>query len=278
MNLECAFVVLCLCSNFYVGFCQDFGYDGPIGPSFWGGRYQHCGEGKLQSPIDIEENNVVAVKFPPMIFENFDKPLNNVQLKNNGHTVVLSILDGNVPSIFGGPLDGVYNFSQLHFHWGETDEEGSENLINNHRFPLELHVVMFKSEYGTFDVAANISDGLVVLAFLYQATDDDNENYVEFEKQLVAVQNLESSVVIPGFISLDDFTTTDRIQYFTYKGSLTTPPCSEVVTWIEFRNTIPLSHNQIQNFRILTGEQGQLHHNFRPVQPLYDRVVYMNSE
>lgn len=34
-------------------------------------------------------------------------------------------------------------------------------------------------------------------------------------------------------------------EYFTYHGSLTTPPCSEVVTWIDFKQPISLSHSQV---------------------------------
>ncbi|XP_023019927.1 carbonic anhydrase 2 [Leptinotarsa decemlineata] len=275
MLLGSAIFVMCFFAD--LGFCQDFGYDGTIGPNFWGERYQNCGHGKLQSPIDIEETDVIVQKFPPLIFKNFDEPLESVHLKNNGHTVVVSISGGAVPSISGGPLAGTYNFSQLHFHWGKTDEEGSENLINNQSFPLELHMVMFKTDHGSFAEAANETDGLAVLSFLYIATSEDNENYEQFAEQLLLVQDVGSSVDINGFVSLDDFTTTDRNHYFTYRGSLTTPPCSEVVIWIEFKNTIKLSHNQLQEFRELSGQEGKLEHNFRPIQPLHDRVVYMNS-
>jgi len=37
-------------------------------------------------------------------------------------------------TISGGLLPGEYVFSQLHFHWGENDSIGSEDLINNQRF------------------------------------------------------------------------------------------------------------------------------------------------
>ena len=68
----------------------------------------------------------------------------------------------------GGPLSGIYTFEQLHFHWGENDREGSEDLINNHSFAMELHAVFYKDEYGSVDSAIAHSDGLAVLAFFFE--------------------------------------------------------------------------------------------------------------
>ncbi|XP_057662699.1 carbonic anhydrase 1-like [Diorhabda carinulata] len=270
------FVIYSVLFTYQLGHGQDFGYEGTIGPDFWGIKYRGCNGGKLQSPIDIEINNVKNVSYPPLIFKHFDEPLETVKLVNNGHTVQLSIQQGNIPSIGGGPLNSTYNFYQLHFHWGKNDSEGSENLINNHSFPLELHIVFYKTDYGNFSNALGNDDGLTVLSFLYNKTDEENKKYYQFEKDLPLVENFTASIDIINFDSLDDFTTTDRTAYFTYHGSLTTPPCSEVVTWIEFANTIPLSHEQIQEFRLLSTYGGRLNHNFRPIQATNDRVIYMN--
>jgi len=69
----------------------------------------------------------------------------------------------------GGPLkDSVYMFEQLHFHWGENDYEGSEDLINNHSFPMEMHAVFYKKDYKSTNEALKHDDGLVVLAYLYE--------------------------------------------------------------------------------------------------------------
>ncbi|CAH1111540.1 unnamed protein product [Psylliodes chrysocephalus] len=269
-------IIFGLLITFKTGYGQDFGYDGNTGPDFWGLKYQGCNGGKLQSPIDIELNNVTEKEFPPLVFQHFDEPLETVKLENNGHTALLSIKQGKIPNVRGGPLNETYNFSQLHFHWGRTDDEGSENLVNNQSFPLELHMVLYNTKYGNFSNALYYDDGLTVLSFLYHKTIKQNQHYQKFERELPAVENLNATVDIIGFVSLDNFTTTDRNEYFTYKGSLTTPPCSEVVTWLEFINTIPLSHEQIQEFRFLSGARGKLNHNFRPAQARNDRSVYMN--
>ncbi|CAH1995534.1 unnamed protein product [Acanthoscelides obtectus] len=144
-------------------------------------------------------------------------------------------------------------------------------------FPLELHMVFYKSSYNDFLHAANHSDGLTVLSYLFEAVESENHRYDKFEEELVKVQNLGATAEVHDFVPVQQFIIDDKDAYFTYLGSLTTPPCSEVVIWIEFRQTVPLSHDQIQTFRQLSGTHGRLEHNFRPIQPLFDRVIYMNS-
>uniref|UniRef100_A0A8C5WU61 Carbonic anhydrase 8 n=1 Tax=Laticauda laticaudata TaxID=8630 RepID=A0A8C5WU61_LATLA len=72
-------------------------------------------------------------------------------------------------------------------------------------------------------------------------------------------------------------------DYWVYEGSLTVPPCSEGVTWILFRYPLTVSQVQIEEFRglrnhikgaeLLEGCDGNLGDNFRPTQPLNDRVI-----
>lgn len=59
-------------------------------------------------------------------------------------------------------------FEHLHFHWGENDHEGSEDLINNHSFSMEMHAVFYKEDYKSKDEALKYDDGLTVLAYLYE--------------------------------------------------------------------------------------------------------------
>ena len=68
----------------------------------------------------------------------------------------------------GGPLTGTYVFEQLHFHWGKNDSEGSEDLINNHSFAMELHGVFYKGIYKSMKEAIKHKDGLAVLAYFFE--------------------------------------------------------------------------------------------------------------
>ncbi|XP_063980906.1 carbonic anhydrase 13-like [Diachasmimorpha longicaudata] len=256
----------------------NFAYVGLHGPQHWGEDYNEC-VGKHQSPINIEEHIVKNVSFPQLQFLGF-KSSRGCSIENNGHTVMMKMNKTDGPSIFGGPLGShEYVFEQLHFHWGENDHEGSEDLINNHSFAMELHAVFYNKIYGSFQQAIHHPDGLTVLAYFFEASEQDNPNYALIVESLSLIEAVDSStklspmalesLLLPNPAVLQD--------YFTYNGSLTTPPCSEVVTWIDFKQALPLSHNQIAAFRnVRTPEGVKLTRNFRPIQPLEDRVVYHN--
>lgn len=145
---------------------QDFGYDGVFGPLHWGESYNSC-DGKKQSPINIDPSHVTKWSFPALNFNKFDITPNNSELKNNGHTVVVTMDFEDIPTVSGGPLNGTYKFSQFHFHWGDNDTLGSEDKINNKSFPVELHMVFYHSKYASLNEALHHNNGLTVLAFFY---------------------------------------------------------------------------------------------------------------
>ncbi|XP_055690817.1 carbonic anhydrase 7 [Lutzomyia longipalpis] len=258
--------------------CQDFGYDGDKGPSHWGEQYNTC-YGKHQSPINIDSLDVVPVNLPPLEFIGFDEQPANTKLSNNGHTVMLEVDSDPQPAISGGPLDCPYEFMQLHFHWGDNDTVGSEDLIDSRSFAMELHVVFYKSAYRNSRAALDHEDGLAVLAFFFEVSPYDNPNFVKFTDLLEQVRLPHTNATFVDPPTLRQLIGYDTTHYYTYNGSLTTPPCSEVVVWIDFKEPIALSHNQIEKFRALEDHEGaKMTHNFRPTQPIGDRVVLFNTD
>ncbi|CAG2055304.1 unnamed protein product [Timema podura] len=274
-----------------------------VGPKHWAESYQTC-SGKYQSPIDIEEHLVSQVRLPPLNFQGFKSKSVSSTLTNNGHTglwaigclrlvqgviltidwnasdggdqVVLQLNTSDEAILSGGPLKGNYIFAQLHFHWGANDSIGSEDTINNHTFPLELHLVFFKQDYVSFNHALDFKDGLTVLAVFFEVYGDDNDIYSEIVSHLPRVVNPGTNARLKRPVNLDSLLPSIRHLYFTYEGSLTTPPCSEVVTWIDFKQPILLSARQVNAFRKLRSEEGTLTQNFRPVQPLSGRLIHFN--
>lgn len=66
--------------------------------------------------------------------------------------------------------------------------------------------------------------------------------------------------------------------FYTYQGSLTTPPCSQAVTWIIFPQAIDVSSMQMDNFRILTDRRGEnIVNNYRFLQPKGKRLIYFRG-
>jgi carbonic anhydrase len=56
-------------------------------------------------------------------------------------------------------------------------------------------------------------------------------------------------------------------SYYTYMGSLTTPPCSEGVLWLVMKQPVQVSQDQINIFSRLYKN------NARPIQPAAGRVI-----
>lgn len=152
----------------------DFGYAGRDGPEHWKDEFQRC-SGKYQSPININELTVQKKSFPEFTYDNIDARPTAVHLTNNGHTVLVKMdfEKGKVPLIQGGPLERStpYQLEQFHFHWGENDTVGSEDLINNYAAPAELHVVLRNLEYPDFQSALGKDHGIAVMAFFFKVSE-----------------------------------------------------------------------------------------------------------
>jgi carbonic anhydrase len=82
------------------------------------------------------------------------------------------------------------------------------------------------------------------------------------------------TVVLPEF-DLEDLIP-DVVQYYRYSGSLTTPPCAEVVQWSVLREPLLITEKQLRVFRSLRGKDGQeIKDNFRPLQTLNNRPIVL---
>lgn len=81
---------------------------------------------------------------------------------------------------------------------------------------------------------------------IFQLHDTDNENYKEFSDVVAHVVNPDTNATLHQPLTLFELMPKDLDHYFTYNGSLTTPPCSEIVTWIDFHEPILLSSSQVR--------------------------------
>lgn len=111
---------------------------------------------------------------------------------------------------------------------------------------MELHVVFFKQEYGSIENATLRSDGLAVMAFFFKLS-RPNPAYEEMAELLSTIIKPKTSANFAKSLALRDYMLPDLHEYYVYNGSLTTPPCLEIVTWLDFYEPIEISHDQVKS-------------------------------
>ncbi|XP_046424505.1 carbonic anhydrase 7-like isoform X4 [Neodiprion fabricii] len=253
----------------------DTGHFSYSHPEEWSLDSPEC-SGKFQSPVNLESNKLVALDVPPsLIWTGYWNLPQNLTITDNGHSVELSGSweKAMTPFISGGPLTGDYAFSQLHFHWGPRDSVGSEHTIDNKSFPMEMHMVHYKRDYQTFTEALKHDDGLAVVAFLFEMSDMPNLGINLLENSFCKLhKKLNVRIpVIPYPLAMLHHTFQD--DYVFYIGSLTTPPCREIVTWLVSSSPLTISEKQLDSFRKISNKWPEKE-NYRPRQPLNGRNLY----
>lgn len=149
---EFSSVLTALCVQFFVSIGADFSYAGKmqcllidtqlsfpflissiiiIEQHLWKEKFHHCG-GENQCPVDIKREHVVKMDLKPLVLCPNDFHFSKMKIENTGHSVQLSIVDVNEKlTISGGPYGNEnYQLKQIHFHWGEHNEKGSETSID----------------------------------------------------------------------------------------------------------------------------------------------------
>jgi carbonic anhydrase len=223
----------------HTGHSWDYGVS--HGPSHWGDLepdFATCKTGHHQSPIDIR--NPKKADLPTLHFDYKPSPLHIV---DNGHTIMINYEPGSSLSVG----ENKYTLKQFHFH------RPSEEKINGKSFEMTLHLVHADSEGKLAVVAVLLQEG------------KDNPLVRELWKDVPKEKEKEA---IFGHVQIDvsQLVPSDH-GYYTFSGSLTTPPCSEDVTWFVLKHPMTISHAEVQRFSKLYRNDA------RPTQPLYDRTV-----
>ena len=216
-------------------------YEGVEGPEHWDDLcvgYVSCG-GRSQSPVDIV--NVVADAGLSAIAANYHESATHIL--NNGHTIVFNYDAGSEITVNGE----VYKLLQFHFH------TLSEHTVNGQHYPMEVHLVH-----------ENETTGKLAVIGVFFEEGAENELLKKYMGHLPEHHD-ETYEATDLFAAADLLPAGDG--YYTYPGSLTTPPCSEIVTWLVMKGHITASHDQILEIETLE------HENNRPVQTLYSRAI-----
>jgi carbonic anhydrase len=215
-------------------------YAGEAGPQGWAAlapEFATCSSGSRQSPIDIRGG--LQVELEPV---QFDYRASRFGVLDNGHTIQVNMAAGNSIGVLGRR----YELLQFHFH------RPSEERIDGRAFDMVAHLV-HKDAEGRLAVVAVLLEG------------------GSMQPVVQAVWNnlpLEKGEELPASVAIDPakLLPTDR-RYYTYMGSLTTPPCTEGVLWMVMKQPVQLSAQQIDLFARLYPM------NARPVQSASGRLI-----
>lgn len=208
-------------------------YAGSEGPEHWGkidSKFAACEEGREQSPIDLKWSKRKGER--KLSFHYEAGPLH---LVDNGHTIQVNVPVGSYVMIDGEK----YSLMQFHFH------AESEHTFSGKHFPLEAHFVH-----------KNADGKLAVVGVMFEPGTRNNgldavllnmPGKAHQEKRVMAKFN--PAVLLPSVHT-----------HYQYSGSLTTPPCSEGVSWTVLNTPMPISEEQLANFH-----RAYVHNN-RPLQ------------
>uniref|UniRef100_A0A8C2TZF3 Receptor-type tyrosine-protein phosphatase gamma n=1 Tax=Coturnix japonica TaxID=93934 RepID=A0A8C2TZF3_COTJA len=257
------------------------GLPGTYGPEHWVTSSEKCG-GSHQSPIDIVDHQAhVGDEYQELQLDGFDNESSNkTWMKNTGKTVAILLKDDYFVS--GAGLPGRFKAEKVEFHWGQSNgSAGSEHSINGKRFPVEMQIYFYNpDDFDSFGTAVLENREVGAMAVFFQVSQRDNSALDPIIHGLKGVVHHEKETFLDPFV-LRDLLPTSLGSYYRYTGSLTTPPCSEIVEWIVFRKPVPISYHQLEAFySIFTTEQQDhvksveyLRNNFRPQQNLNNRKV-----
>ncbi len=219
-------------------------YGGEAGPKAWGGlkpEFTTCAVGTRQSPIDIRGG--ISVDLEPV---QFDYRASSFRVIDNGHTVQVNMDPGNT-IVTGGRR---FELLQFHFH------RPAEERIDGRSFDMVAHLVHKDSE-GRLAVVAVLLDRGSVQPLVQTVW---NNLPLEKGEEVSANAVLDLNHLLPA----------DR-GYYTYMGSLTTPPCSEGVLWMVMRQPVSVSAEQIAIFSRMYPM------NARPVQQASGRMIKQSN-
>ena len=218
-------------------------YQGATGPTHWAKmehEFEACGLGREQSPIDITSAAAKKETLPVIAFAYHLGPLKMI---DNGHTIQVNVAPGSSIDVGGHH----YELVQFHFH------KPSEEAIDGKHADMVAHLVHKDADGKLAVVAVLLKAGEPnpFIAVLWQ----------NLPKKKGAEVEAKGVDIDPG-----ELLPRDR-PYYTFTGSLTTPPCSEGVTWYVLKQPATVSSAEIARFAKAYPM------NARPVQPLNGRVV-----
>ncbi|XP_078543204.1 carbonic anhydrase 3-like [Lissotriton helveticus] len=253
---------------------HEWGYSRHNGPDIWDEFFPKA-RGDCQSPIELHTRYIKHDGSLKPWTASYDSG-SSLTVLNIGTTCRVMFDDSNDKSVIkGGPLNGVYRLRQCQFHWGSCDVQGSEHVVDGMRYSGEIHLIHWNNKYSSFKEALKNPDGVAIVAIFMKIGKAKPQTKLVVE----ALDCVKTKGTKAHFTDYDPTgLLPSSLDYWTYQGSFTTPPCDECVTWILLREPITVSPEQMEKFRSIYAsaeDESPCHmvDNFRPTQPLKGREV-----
>ena len=218
-------------------------YEGDTGTEVWGQldpAFAACDAGVQQSPIDLTGaisvgGNGLEIQWQPA----------EAQVVNNGHTIQVNMAEGSSITLEGR------QFALLQFHFHLPSEHTAEGTSS----PMEVHFVHQAEEgdLAVIGVFMDVGDAHATTQSIWDAIPGGGASSSP-------LTGLDPTAFLP-----------EASRFFRYAGSLTTPPCSEVVSWVVMTESISVSQSQVDAFAALYPM------NARPVEPLHRRFILLRQ-
>ncbi len=251
---------------------EEWSYEGRKGPSQWKGV---CNTGHQQSPVNVTEirhfnqSNLAGalLHLEPTHFH-----------ADNRHNIVhLQADEGSALIYEGRPFE----LSQVHWH------TPSEHQVRSTAFDMEMHWVFLPHKAKSEGPGGEDSYNAVVIAVFMRVTADSQgisvfdtvlrnisltDKETDIEALTIDLTQFLPSRTLTGepYVIPDKEGTQEKeywqLGYYTYDGSLTTPPCTEKVRWLLLPHLVPITQGEYDSYVQYGGA-----HSARPVQPLYER-------
>lgn len=210
--------------------------------------FAECTLGTHQSPLDLS-GKVAANTLNTLKFHYFD---DTTDFFNSGHAAQINTSSGYKGGISVGA--DFYPLTQYHFH------APSEHVVGSQTYPGELHLVHIRNDGRIAVVGVFLQEGA--------------QSNLAFEAILnhIPAKEGDHNTATGIKISPASLLPKDKAHFYTYAGSLTTPPCSEGVNWYVLAKPVTVSTEQIAKLMALYNKNNRL------PQELNGRTVTGNAK
>ena len=212
-----------------------FGYTDGLSPLLWATlhpSYANCATSNVQSPINLDNGTAFCTENV-----SIDIPI--------AETSIMQNLGWTVQVVYSGTTtlgNSTFNLKQFHFH------TPSEHRIREEHFPLEMHMV-HQNQGPLLSKSLLMLDGsstFLAVTVLFELSDGPGLAFIDnIVAGLPAITQAGTNTTVHGLdlTPIIDLQTSSASKYL-YSGSLTTPPCSEGVTFLIPEITLPISVDQ----------------------------------